>query len=282
MCPFDSDQRYQIYAGSKVLNYIDLIKAIFLGIVEGLTEFIPVSSTAHLLISSYLIDFQAIKNAVFEIVIQFGAILAICVVYRQKIFDVICNLKQKNQQKFTLNLILAFLPAAIIGALFHSLIKQYLFSNLVIAIALILGGILMIIVERKERKSVVEEVDNIKPMTAFNIGLFQCVAMIPGVSRSGATIIGGLLFGLKRKVATEFSFFLAIPTIAAASFYDLIKNSSELDASSIEIILVGLIASFFSAILVIKWFINFVSKHSFIPFGIYRIVVGILILFFIA
>lgn len=265
-----------------MLNFIDLFKAVFLGIVEGLTEFIPVSSTAHLLISSYLIDFQTIKNAVFEIVIQFGAILAICVIYRQKIFNVICNLQKKNQQQFTLNLILAFLPAAIIGGLFHGFIKEYLFSNLVIAIALIFGGIVMIIIDRKPKKSSIEEVDNIKPLSAFYIGLFQCIAMIPGVSRSGATIIGGLLFGLNRKVATEFSFFLAIPTIAAASFYDLYKNSSELTGSNIEIILVGLLASFFSAILVIKWFIGFVSKHNFVPFGIYRIIVGILILLFIA
>jgi len=265
-----------------MLNFVDLTKAIFLGIVEGLTEFIPVSSTAHLLISSYLIDFQSIKNNLFEIVIQFGAILAICVIYRQKIFSVILELKQKSQQKFVLNLILAFLPAAVFGALLHGFIKQFLFSNLVIAITLILGGIVMIVIDRKPRKSNVEDVDSIKPISAFYIGLFQCLAMIPGVSRSGATIIGGLLLGLNRKAATEFSFFLAIPTIAAASLYDLIKNSSELTGANVEIILVGLLASFLSAILVIKWFIGFVSKNNFVPFGVYRIVVGILILLFIA
>jgi undecaprenyl-diphosphatase len=265
-----------------MLNFIDLIKAVFLGIVEGLTEFIPVSSTAHLIISSHLIDFQTIKNDLFEIVIQLGAILAICVIYRQKIFAVIIGLKEKNQQKFVTNLILAFLPAAIFGALFHSIIKQFLFSNFVIAIALILGGIVMIIIDRKPRDSKVKNIDDVKQLSAFYIGLFQCLAMIPGVSRSGATIIGGLLLGLDRKVAAEFSFFLAIPTIAAASLYDLVKNSSQLTGSNIELILVGLIASFLSAILVIKWFINFVSKNNFVPFGIYRIVLGILILFFIA
>lgn len=266
------------------LNFADIVKAIFLGIVEGLTEFIPVSSTAHLLLSSYLIDFQSIKNNLFEIVIQFGAILAICVIYRQKIFAVICNLNQKNQQRFTLSLILAFVPAAIIGAVFHSYIKALFFTNLVIAIALILGGILMIIIDHKPADRTapsLNEVDNIRPLTAFLIGLFQCTAMIPGVSRSGATIIGGILCGLNRKTATEFSFFLAIPTIAAASFYDLYKNSSELTGSNIEIILIGLLASFFSAMLVIKWFIGFVSRHNFIPFGIYRIVLGILILLFV-
>ncbi|MES2960822.1 MAG: undecaprenyl-diphosphate phosphatase [Pseudomonadota bacterium] len=266
----------------KVLHFADLFKAVFLGIVEGLTEFIPVSSTAHLLISSYIIDFQTIKNSLFEIVIQFGAILAICVIYRQKILTVICNLKQKEQQKFTLNLILSFLPAAIIGGLLHKFIKEYLFSNLVIAFSLILGGIIMILVERKPKKSEVDDVNNIKPVSAFYIGLFQCLAMIPGVSRSGATIIGGLLLGLNRKTATEFSFFLAIPTIAAASFYDLLKNSSELTGANIELILIGLLSAFFSAILVIKWFITFVSRHNFIPFGVYRIVLGVLVLVFIA
>ncbi len=268
-----------------MLNFVDLIKAVFLGIVEGLTEFIPVSSTAHLLISSYLIDFQTIKNNLFEIVIQFGAILAICIIYRQKIFAVITNLKEKNQQKFLLNLTLAFLPAAIIGVLLHGFIKRFLFSNLVIAISLIVGGIIMILVDRKpqlKKISQAKEVENIKPISAFYIGLFQCLAMIPGVSRSGSTIIGGLLLGLNRKVATEFSFFLAIPTIAAASFYDLLKNASELSNSNIELILVGLLSALVSAILVIKWFINFVSKNNFVPFGVYRILLGTAILFFIS
>ncbi len=267
------------------LHFIDLFKAVFLGVVEGLTEFIPVSSTAHLLISSYLISFQSIQNNLFEIVIQFGAILAICLVYRERIFAVICGLKDQKQQKFTFNLILAFLPAAIIGALFHNLIKQYLFSNLVIAIALIIGGIIMIIVERKSggssSKPIAKSVDNIKPSTALSIGFMQCLAMIPGVSRSGATIIGGMLFGLNRKTATEFSFFLAIPTIAAASFYDLYKNRMALTNSNIELILIGTLASFLSAVFVIKWFINFVSKNNFIPFGVYRILLGIIILIFI-
>lgn len=265
-----------------MLHLADLFKAIFLGIIEGLTEFIPVSSTAHLLISSYLIDFQTIKNSLFEIVIQFGAILAICVIYRQKIFSLIFNLKQKSEQKFALNLALAFLPAAVLGALLHGFIKQFLFSNLVIALALIIGGVVMILVERKPRAARVLELENISPLTSFKIGLCQSLAMIPGISRSGATIIGGLLLGLNRKTATEFSFFLAIPTIAAASFYDLLKNSGELTGANIELIVAGLLSAFFSAILVIKWFINFVSKHNFISFGIYRILVGILILLFIS
>ncbi len=265
----------------KVLHFADLFKAIFLGIIEGLTEFIPVSSTAHLLITSYLINFQSIKNSTFEIVIQLGAILAICVIYRQKLFFTLFNFSQKKEQKFTLNIFLAFLPAALVGLLLHRFIKEFLFSNFVIALALIFGGILMILVDKKERKSTISEIDEISPKISIYIGLFQCLAMIPGFSRSGATIIGGLLLGLKRKVATEFSFFLAIPTIAAASFYDLIKNYSEIDFSGIQLIIIGLISSFLAAMLVIKWFVNFVSRNNFFVFGIYRIALGALILLLI-
>lgn len=261
---------------------LDIFKAAFLGVIEGLTEFIPVSSTAHLLISSHLLDFNSIQNDLFEIVIQFGAILAIVAVYRKKIFDVVVNFRQKSQQHFIVNLILAFLPAAIIGGILHSVIKRLFFTNFTIAIALIVGGILIIIIERKSGKKVeAQEVENIKPLTAFYIGLFQCVAMIPGVSRSGATIIGGILLGLNRKTAAEFSFFLAIPTIAAASFYDLYKNYSALTFENLELILIGLLTSFFSALLVIKWFIGFVSKNNFTIFGVYRIIVGVVIILFI-
>lgn len=274
------------------ISMVDILKALFLGVVEGLTEFIPVSSTAHLLISSHLINFNSIQNNLFEIVIQFGAILAIVVVYHKKIFDVAVNFRQKSQQHFILNVILAFLPAAIIGGIFHSAIKRLFFTNLTIAIALIVGGILIILIERKNKnstkklgknsaKQVENEVENIKPLNAFYIGLFQCIAMIPGVSRSGATIIGGILLGLNRKTATEFSFFLAIPTIAAASFYDLYKNIDALTFENLELILVGLFASFISALLVIKWFINFVSKNDFTLFGIYRIIIGVVIILFI-
>ena len=265
-----------------MLHLADLFKAVFLGIIEGLTEFIPVSSTAHLLISSYLIDFQTIKNGLFEIVIQFGAILAICAIYRQKIVSIIVNLNKKSEQKFVLNLILAFLPAAILGLLLHGFIKQFLFSNLVIGLALIFGGIIMIFIEKHPKEPKFKDIKDIQPITALKIGFFQVLAMIPGVSRSGATIIGALLIGVSRKTATEFSFFLAIPTIAAASFYDLFKNYSDLTSENIELIVAGLLSAFFSAILVIRWFIDFVSKHNFISFGVYRILIGILILIFIS
>ncbi len=262
-----------------MLHFADLIKAVTLGIVEGLTEFIPVSSTAHLVITSYLIDFNSIKNNLFEIVIQFGAILAVCLVYRKRIFEVIFNLNQKKQQNFLLNIALAFLPAAILGVLFHKIIKEFLFSNLVIALSLIIGGIIMLIVDHKPQKSEINDLNEITHFKALLIGFFQSLAMIPGVSRSGATIIGGLLLKFNRRVATDFSFFLAIPTIFAASFYDLIKNINDLDASNIELILIGIVSSFISAILVIKWFLNYVSKNNFVIFGIYRIVVGFLILY---
>ncbi len=264
-----------------MLNIADIYKAIISGAIEGLTEFLPVSSTAHLLLFSWLVDFNSIKNNLFEVVIQFGAILAVCVIYRQRILAILFEFKQKNNQKLLFNLILSFLPAAIIGGFFHSFIKQIFFSSLIIAFALIIGGILMILVDHKKRVSDIETIDEITPLKALWIGCFQCVAMIPGVSRSGATIIGGVLLKLNRKTATEFSFFLSIPTIAAASVYDLYKNYAELSASNVEIILFGFISAFVSSIIVIKWFISYVAKNNFIPFAIYRILLGTLILYFI-
>lgn len=259
----------------------DLIRALTSGVIEGLTEFLPVSSTAHLLLFSWLVDFNSIQNNLFEIVIQFGAILAVMIIYRVRIFSLLIEFRQKNNQKLLLNLALAFLPAAVLGLAFHGFIKQVLFSSLVIAWALIIGGVVMILVDRKERKFDVENIDKITPFKALMIGFFQSMAMIPGVSRSGATIIGGLLLKLNRKTAAEFSFFLSIPTIAAATFYDIYKNYETLTFDGLELILVGFVAAFISAILVIKWFIGYVSKHNFVPFAIYRIALGIAILFFV-
>ncbi len=264
-----------------MLNLVDVIKAIISGALEGLTEFIPVSSTAHLLLFSWLIDFNSIKNNLFEIVIQFGAILAVCVVYRQKIFVILSDLKARNSQKFISNLILAFLPAAFIGAAFHDVIKQVFFSAISIACALIIGGIIMIIVDSKKRTHLTSDVDKINFKQALAIGFFQCLAMVPGVSRSGATIIGGMLVKLNRHAAAEFSFFLSIPTIAAASFYDLYKNYADLTSANFVIIFIGFLSAFISALIVIKWFIAYVSKHNFIPFAIYRIILGCVILFFV-
>lgn len=259
----------------------DLLKALASGLIEGITEFLPVSSTAHLLLFSWLVDFNSIQNNLFEIVIQFGAILAVVVIYRVRILSLIIEWRKKNNQKLLLNLFLAFLPAAFLGLILHDFIKQVLFSSLVIACALIFGGVVMLLVDRKERKSNVKNIDEITPLKAVLIGCFQSIAMIPGVSRSGATIIGGLLLKFNRQIAAEFSFFLSIPTIAAATFYDLYKNYQDLTLSGSELILAGFLSAFISAILVIKWFIGYVSKHNFIPFAIYRIALGALILFFV-
>lgn len=266
---------------SKMLHIADLLKAIFLGVVEGLTEFIPVSSTAHLVVASYLIDFRSIHNNLFEIVIQVGAILAICVIYRQRIKDVIFNLGDKKQQKFSCNIALAFFPAVICGLLFHDAIKTLFFSVYSIAISLIIGGIIMIVIDSKDRKFAISNLDDVPFLKSFYIGLFQCLAMIPGTSRSGATIMGALLLKIDRKTAAEFSFFLAIPTICAATVYDLYKNMADLTIDNIGILLIGTLSSFISAILVIKWFLNYVSKHNFVIFGIYRIMVGLILIFFV-
>lgn len=265
-----------------MLNSIDFVKAVFSGALEGLTEFLPVSSTAHLLLFSWLVDFNSIRNNLFEIVIQLGAILAVVIIYRKKIFSLLFEIHKKNNRKFALNLILAFIPAAIIGGVFHAVIKQIFFSALSIAFALIIGGIVMILVDRKERISSTYKIDDMNSWQSLMIGFFQCAAMIPGVSRSGATIIGGLLLKLDRKTAAEFSFFLSIPTIAAATFYDIYKNFSDITFDGVELILAGFFAAFISAILVITWFINYVSKHNFIPFAIYRILLGCIVLYFVS
>ncbi len=264
------------------MYFADIYKAIILGLIEGLTEFIPVSSTAHLILSSQFINFNNIQNNLFEVTIQAGAIFAICLIYKEKLFNTVKDYKNPKQQKFVINIILAFLPAAIIGLLIHGFIKQYLFSNLVIAISLILGGIIMIIVERKSQyEKVVDDINDISYKTAIKIGLFQCLAMVPGVSRSGSTIIGGLLCGLSRKISTEFSFLLAIPTILAACFYDLYKNIESVNIQDIELILIGLLSSFISSLIVIKWLIKFITTNKFTSFALYRIVLGIAIIIFV-
>ena len=255
-------------------------KAILLGIIEGLTEFIPVSSTAHLIIFSQILNFDAIRNNVFEIAIQIGGISAIAVIYFKKLNNVLLKFYEKNNQKFVDNLALAFIPAVLIGVVAHDYIKKYLFSNLVIAFSLIIGGVAIILIEKFHKKFVVKNIEDIQKSTALSVGFFQCLAMIPGVSRSGATIMGAMLFGVDRKIATEFSFFLAIPTIGSACLYDIYKNFSKLSFNDFELIFVGVIASFVSSLIVIKWLLKFISTHSFSSFGYYRIALGFLILFF--
>jgi len=260
-------------------------KAMIMGLIEGITEFIPVSSTAHLLIASYLINFNSIKNQLFEIVIQFGAILAITIVYRHKIFDIIKNIRSNStNQKFLLNIIIAFLPAILFGALFHKFIKLYFFNPLVIGLSMLIGGFIILIVEKFYQKNISQnkEMKEINIKSSLLIGLFQCLAMIPGVSRSGATIIGAMFLGVSRAKATEFSFFLAIPTIFSASIFDLYKNYQGLTLENIELIIFGSVIAFLSSLIVIKWLISFVAKNNFLIFATYRIIIGALILLIIS
>jgi len=261
------------------MNTTLIIKAITLGIIEGLTEFIPVSSTGHLIIFGKFLQFQNNDRHLFEIVIQLGAILAVCWLYRNKLLNVVKTYhKDTKSRSFAHKIIIAFMPSAIFGVLFYKLIKSVLFSSLVVAISLILGGLIILLVEKYYKKPELKKIDKISNKTALKIGLFQAVSIIPGVSRSGATIVGGLLSKLNRKTATEFSFFLAIPTIFGATFYDLYKNWGLITNQNLFIILIGFITSFISSLFVIKWLINYVSHNNFKVFGYYRIILGVLVL----
>lgn len=253
--------------------------AILLGIVEGLTEFLPVSSTGHLILLVDLLKFDAPKGKVFEIVIQLGAIFAVCWLYRRKITSVIYGLPKKAEaQKFTLNLLLAFLPAMVIGFFAHGFIKQHLFSPLVVSIMLVVGGIVILWIEKTRPIPKVLSIEEMNWKTALKIGFFQCLAMIPGTSRSGATIVGALWLGVERKAAAEFSFFLAIPTMFAATAYDLYKNWAALSLDNIPVIALGFLSAFITALLVVKAAIAFIGKHGFTPFAYYRIVLGCVML----
>lgn len=256
------------------------LKTIILGIVEGLTEFLPVSSTGHLILVGDLLNFNDDKGKLFEIVIQVGAILAVCWEYRVKIITVIMGLSsQKPAQKFAVNLVIAFVPLASLGLLFGKYIKAVLFKPIPVALAFIVGAFVIIWAEKREHKIRILEVEDLSPLDALKLGVAQAFALIPGTSRSGATIIGGLLFGLSRKAATEFSFFLAIPTLIVASMYDLYKHRDLLDlATDAPYFAVGLIAAFLSALLAIKALLRYISHHDFIVFAWYRIVFGLLVI----
>jgi undecaprenyl-diphosphatase len=257
-----------------------ILKALILGIVEGLTEFLPVSSTGHLILAGDLLHFNDDKAKLFTIVIQVGAILAICWEYRAKIASVLSGLgSQPQARKFVLNLAIAFLPLASLGFLFGKHIKAALFKPLPVAIAFIVGALVIIWAERREHKIRVHEVDDLSALDALKLGIAQAFALIPGTSRSGATIIGGLLFGLSRKAATEFSFFLAIPTLVVASLYDLYKHRELLHLENDGIhFAVGLIAAFISALLAVKGLLRYISHHDFIVFAWYRIVFGLVVI----
>jgi len=256
-----------------------LLHALVLGIVEGLTEFIPVSSTGHLILAGDLLHFNDEKGKVFEIVIQFGAILAVAWEYRKKIGQVLADLPHEREaQRFALNLLIAFMPLAVLGLLFHKTIKAHLFQPLPVALAFIVGGLIILWAERRGHCVRVETVEQLNALDALKLGLAQAFALIPGTSRSGATIIGGLLFGLSRKAATEFSFFLAIPTMTAATAYQLYKERALFSADDLGMFAVGFIAAFVSAFFCVRWLIRYVSSHDFTPFAWYRIAFGLVVI----
>jgi undecaprenyl-diphosphatase len=261
----------------------ELLTAAILGVVEGLTEFLPVSSTGHLIVAGSLLGYTGDKAKLFEIVIQAGAILAVCWEYRVKLLAVAGGIfTDRSAQRFALNLFIAFLPAAILGLAFGKAIKAGLFAPVPVAAAFIVGAFVILWVERRQRRNPAEaridSVDDLRWTDALKVGCAQALALIPGTSRSGATIIGGMLFGLSRKAATEFSFFLAIPTLLAATGYEFVKNRALLAGGDLSMIGVGFAFAFGSAFLVVRWLLRYVAHHDFIPFAWYRIGFGLVIL----
>ena len=263
-----------------------LIKAAIMGIVEGLTEFLPISSTGHLILAGALLGFDDEKNKVFYIAIQTGAIFAVILVYWQKIRDTVVALPtDKQAQQFVLNVLIAFLPAMVLGLLFGEAIKAHLFTPVVVASTFIIGGFIILWAEKRQERQKnnqsaarINSVEEMTAMDALKVGLVQTLAMIPGTSRSGATIIGGMLLGLSRKAATDFSFFLAMPTLIGAGAYSLYKEPALLSMADLPMFLVGLVFSFISAWLCVRWLLRYISTHDFVPFAWYRIVFGVVVL----
>jgi undecaprenyl-diphosphatase len=281
------------------MDLLLLGNALILGIVEGLTEFLPISSTGHLILAGDLLGFNDERGKAFEVIIQFGAILAVCWEFRSKLWSVASTIKtSSSSQRFVVNVLIASIPAMSLALLFGKYIKQFLFSPVPVAMAFIGGALIIFWAESRQRqiakdvnktvsagKRAIASVDDLRPLDALKVGLAQCAALIPGTSRSGATIIGGMLFGLPRAVATEFSFFLAIPVIGGATAYELLKLwINPIQTSSTETmhfgwaILVGFIAAFISAFVCVRWLIQYVASHTFVPFAWYRIIFGVVVL----
>ena len=265
------------------MDTVLLIKVIIMCIVEGLTEFLPISSTGHLILAGSLLNFTGEKVKLFEIVIQAGAMLAVCWEYRHRIFNVIRNFSSDvAARRFVANLLVAFLPAVVLGLLFGKMIKAHLFAPVPVALAFIVGAFIILIVERRNRLNEdslrIHSVDEMTMLDAFKVGCAQCFALIPGTSRSGASIIGGMVFGLSRQAATEFSFFLAIPTLFGATIYSLYKERALLSVADLPMFGVGALAAFISAFFCVRWLLRYISTHDFMIFVWYRIVFGVLIL----
>jgi undecaprenyl-diphosphatase len=262
------------------VDVVLLVKAAIMGIVEGLTEFLPISSTGHLILAGALLGFDDEKAKVFDIAIQTGAILAVILVYWQKIRSTIIALPSERQaQRFALNVLVAFIPAVVLGLALGKAIKEHLFTPGVVATTFILGGFVILWAEGRRHPQVrIDDVDQMRWQDALKLGLVQCLALVPGTSRSGATIIGGMLLGLSRKAATDFSFYLAIPTLIGAGAYSLYKERGSLGAGDLPMFLVGFVLSFFSAWICVRWLLRYISSHSFTPFAWYRIAFGIVVL----
>jgi undecaprenyl-diphosphatase len=274
------------------MDLVVLAKALIMGIVEGLTEFLPISSTGHLILAGHLLQFNDERGKAFEVIIQLGAILAVCWEFRQKIVNVISGLGRRPlSNRFAMNVIVASIPAITLALIFGKFIKAHLFAPIPVAMAFIIGGFIILWAEHLEkakqssRKVVLQSIEHVEDLSmkdAIKVGFAQCAALIPGTSRSGATIIGGMLLGLPRQVATEFSFFLAIPVIAGATVYELYKlrhDTGLLDMAGFgPVLAVGFISAFISAFFCVKWLIGYVSHHNFKPFAWYRIAFGLLVI----
>jgi len=265
------------------MDIILALKAIVMGLVEGFTEFLPISSTGHLILAGSLLDFTDEKSNVFKIVIQSGAILAVCWEFHVRILAVMRGMfSDPKQQKFLVNVMIAFMPLAVLGLIFGSMIKSALFHPVPVALSFIIGGFVILWVEGRQKSNPVavriQEIDDMTMLDAFKVGCAQAVALIPGTSRSGATIIGSMMFGLTRKAATEFSFFLAIPTLMVATVYELIKNRALLSSADLPLFGIGSLAAFVSAFLCVRWLLRYISSHDFTVFAWYRIAFGILVI----
>ncbi|BCX67120.1 undecaprenyl-diphosphate phosphatase [Pseudomonas izuensis] len=261
------------------MDFWTTITVLILGAVEGLTEFLPISSTGHQIIVADLLDFGGERAMAFNIIIQLGAILAVVWEFRRKILEIVSGLPtQRNAQRFTLNLLIAFMPAVVLGVLFADKIHEYLFNPITVAMALVVGGVIMLWAERREHVVCVDHVDDMRWTDALKVGLVQCLAMIPGTSRSGSTIIGGLLFGLSRKAATEFSFFLAMPTMVGAAVYSGYKYRDLFQAGDLPVFALGFVTAFVFAMIAVRGLLKFIANHSYAAFAWYRIVFGLLIL----